>query len=557
VNIADQAEAERLEALDALIGRNQEAVHCRARSSVDRHPDAYRTIGVIGGGTAGYFTALCLRAEFPHLDITLVESSQLGVIGVGESTITEIVTFLHKYLKLDIHEFYEKVKPTWKQGIRFEWGKPGDYYFNGPFDWDENNIGALGSLSEQGHTRAMSLQSILMDRDRAPLLRNGEKYVSLLHRSSFAAAYHLDNRRLVAYLHEVAVRAGIKYLDRIIKDAVLVPDGSEVSHLVTSEGEKLSYDLYIDCTGFRSMLLGQKLGSPFMSYGASLFTDRALVFETPHGGHIKSFTTAKSMESGWTWIIPQVEDDHCGYVYASAFCSEAEAEREVRSKFPDAGDVHVVRFRSGRHEEAWKGNVFSVGNSYGFVEPLESTGIMMICRTVRALCEVFPASKKDESAKRLLNINLAKVWDGLRWFLSAHYKFNNKYDTPFWRAARAETDVSGLQPLLDAFRDLAPLHFRNKAAKELLGRSVEVVFFGVEALDCILLGQGVPARTYERSQDTADWRRRRELGLWLAEHCVPVREALDAVRTQPELLDDLLENPASWVNDGVRVTLNQ
>lgn len=557
MNLANPIGAGRLEQLDSLIGRNLEAVHCRSRSSPAQHPDAYRTVGVIGGGTAGYLTALCLRAELPHLDITLVESSRIGVIGVGESTITEIVTFLHKYLKLDIHEFYDKVKPTWKQGIRFEWGKPGAYHFNGPFDWDENNIGALGSLSEHGHTRAMSLQSILMDRDVAPVLRDGSRYVSLLHRSSFASAYHLDNRRFVAYLHEVALRSGIKYLDRIIEDAVVVPDGSEISHLVTGAGEKLSFDLYVDCTGFRSLLLERKLGSPFMSYGASLFTDRGLVFEAPHGGHIKSYTTAKTMASGWNWIIPQVEDDHCGYVYASAFCSEDDAEREVRAAFPQAGDAHVLRFRSGRHEEAWRGNVMAVGNAYGFVEPLESTGIMMICRTARALGEVFPTSRHDESARRLLNINLGKVWDGLRWFLSAHYKFNRKYDTPFWRAAREETDVSGIQPLLDSFCELAPLHFRNKAAKELLQRSVEVAFFGVEALDCILLGQEVPARTYERSGDAADWRRRQELGLWLAERCVPVREALRAVREQPELLDDLLENPASWVNDGVRVTLNQ
>ncbi|HEX2685340.1 MAG TPA: tryptophan 7-halogenase, partial [Kofleriaceae bacterium] len=496
---------------------------------------------------------LCLRAELPHLDVTLIESSEIPVIGVGEATITELVRILHKDLNLDIHDFYKQVQPTWKQGIRFEWGKPGDYHFNVPFDWDSNNLGVLGSLAELGHTRAMTFQSILMDHDRVPVFRHNGKYVSLFHRTPFASAYHLDNQRFVRYLHGAATRAGVGYLDRKIVDAALTADGSEIAHLITSDGEKLSYDLYIDCTGFRSMLLGDKLRSPYHSFSGSLFTDRALVFETPHGGHIKSYTTAKSMASGWTWIIPQVEDDHCGYVFSSTFCTEEEAEREARQVFPKAGPSRIVKFRSGRHAEAWKGNVFAIGNAYAFVEPLESTGIMMIGRMARALCKAFPASKKDTAAKTLLNVNIAKVWDGLRWFLSIHYKFNNKYNTSFWQAARNDTDISGARPLLDAYQSLAPLHFHSKAVKELLKRSVDVAFFGLEAIDCILLGQGVPAKTFARGDDASAWRHRLNVAEAFARRCLPARQALDVMVRYPEHLDELVNGSDSWVNDGIEV----
>ena len=544
-----------LQELTEFFERSDETRNARRqpRYGHGENPDAYRTVGIVGGGTAGLLTALCLRAELPHLDVTLIESSEIPVIGVGEATITELVRILHKDLNLDIHDFYKQVQPTWKQGIRFEWGRPGDYYFNVPFDWDSNNLGVLGSMAELGHTRAMTVQSVLMDHDRVPVMQVNGEYVSLFHRTPFASAYHLDNRRFVGYLHGAATKAGVSYLDRKIIDAELTADGAEISHLVTSNGEKLSYDLYIDCTGFRSLLLGDKLRSPYHSYSGSLFTDRALVFEMPHGGHIKSYTTAKTMASGWTWIIPQVEDDHCGYVFASAFCTEDEAEREARRVFPEAGQARIVKFRSGRHAEAWKGNVFAIGNAYAFVEPLESTGIMMIGRMARALCKAFPTSKKDTASKTLLNVNIAKVWDGLRWFLSAHYKFNNKYDTPFWRAARGDTDISGVRPLLDAFQHLAPLHFHGKAVKELLKRSVDVAFFGVEALDCILLGQGVPARVYARGDDVAGWRHRLEVAEAFAKRCLPAQQALDVMRRHPEHLDELVDSPDSWVNDGVEV----
>src|SRR6516162_6169627 len=147
---------------------------------------AVRTVGILGGGTAGWFTALALRAQLPWLDVTVIESSGIPIIGVGEASVPSLVAFLHHYLKLDVVELTREVQPTWKQGIRFEWGLPGDYVFQAPFDWEANGIGMLGSMAETGNVSAFTLQAILMARDVTPVLKVGGELQSFLPLLPFA-----------------------------------------------------------------------------------------------------------------------------------------------------------------------------------------------------------------------------------------------------------------------------------------------------------------------------------------------------------------------------------
>ena len=513
-----------------------------------RTRDAYRSIGVVGGGTAGFFAALALRARLPHLKVTLIESSDIPIIGVGEATVPPIVAFLHGTLGIEIEEFYREVKPTWKQGIKFEWGLPGDYHFQAPFDWGLNSVGLLGSLQHRGDINGMTIQALMMERGVTPVFKQKSgRYRSLLHR--LPHAYHLDNVRLVRFLHKKALQAGVRYLDRKIVDAALTPDGEEVDHLVTSAGERLSFDLYIDCSGFRSLLLEQKLRVPFISYADSLFTDRAVVFNAPHGGVLKPYTTAHTMKSGWTWNIPQVEDDHLGYVHASAFCSETQAEAEIRKRFPNASrSMRLVKFRSGRHAEAWKGNVIAIGNAYAFVEPLESTGLLMITEAMEALVSMFPASKEDSASRKLFNSVSARLWDGLRWFLSIHYKFNRKVSTPFWRAVRSDCDISGAQDLMGLVREHGPIHLIPRLSRRIRSSHI-ILFYGVSGFDCILLGQKVPVRLPASAERTGAWHSRQRRIASLLKHAVPMREALEVVTARPELLSQVLNDPASWLQE--------
>lgn len=532
---------------------NYERLHALGRrastmASMAAEPDAIRRIGIVGGGTAGFLTALALRAKLPHLEITLIESSEIPIIGVGEATASHFIPFLHLYCKVDVHEFYREVRPTWKQGIKFEWGKPDGSHFHAPFDWDSNNVGVLGSLAYDGDPRAMTLESLLMEHDVSPIVEGADGPVSLLPHVPFG--YHLENRRLVAYLHKVALARGVTHLDRKIADIVLTEGGEEVDHLVTDRGERLSFDLYFDCTGFRSLILEQKLKSPFISYASTLFTDRALTFATPHGGRIKPYTTATTMNSGWTWTIPHDDRDNHGYVFSSAHCSHEEAHREARARWPDMGEVQdIVRFRSGRHAEAWKGNVVAVGNAYGFVEPLESSGLLMICLSSQKFIALFPGSKRDSSAREVYNKFVAAKWDGLRWFLGIHYKFNRRLDTPFWQAARADADITGAETLVRAFQAAAPLCTHTGEARLMFNENNVPVFFGLHGWDCILIGQGVPARMSPLTEPREAWQRRKDAAMAIVGKALPHAQALDLCRARPEILEEQLHHPGGWMRE--------
>jgi tryptophan halogenase len=508
-----------------------------------------RSVGILGGGTAGWFTALALRKQLPWLEVTLIESKRIPIIGVGEASVPSLVPFLHHYLDLDVHELTRAVQPTWKQGIRFEWGLPGEYAFQAPFDWEVNGIGMLGSMAETGNVSAFTLQSILMARDLTPIVKQGKDLQSFLPILAFG--YHLDNEKLVRHLTEVALRRGVRHLDVKIVDAPLgapLPgdDDPRIDHLLTEQGEKLAFDLYVDCSGFRSYLVGEKLARPFTSYASSLFTDRAVTFNAPHGGKIKPYTTARTMEAGWCWNIPMVGDDHLGYVHASSHLSEDAALDEAKRVWPELTNPRVVRFRSGRHDRAWIGNVYAVGNAYAFVEPLESTGLLMITRAITSLVRSFPIGPGSAVVRRFVNESTGRDWDRLRWFLAAHYKFNRRIDSSFWRDVRESADVSGIQAALDLFQSVGPLALLPRAIRTQVNEVCDVFFYGLHGLDTILLGQKVPYPKLER-EPPARWRARRDAALDIAKRAIPQAQALEALRQRPQWMDELVGHPSGWV----------
>jgi len=503
-----------------------------------------RTVAILGSGTAGLLAALTLRRKLPDLDVTVIASRRIPVIGVGEATTPLLPALLHGTLGIDMADFFQQVRPTWKLGIRFLWGKPAPYSFNYPFA-----AGRLGdSLTYEENLNSYCLASLLMEQDRSNLLPLGPKEMSFL---PGPFAYHLDNERFVTFLENEAKQAGVRFLDRRVVAADLAPkpEGNaepNVEALVTEEGEHLPFDFFLDCSGFRSFLLGETLETPFLSYASSLPTDSALTFNHPHGGHLKPYTTATTLERGWCWSVPQEESDHRGYVFSSAHGAPEEAEEELRRLYPSMGTPRLLRFRCGRHADFWRGNVAALGNAYGFVEPLESTALHMVAATLATLVRHFPGRTEPESRdetrhRALVNASVGEQWDRLRDFLALHYKLNRRLETPFWKECRETVDLAGAAATLDLFRERGPLSGRpHPATYESL--------WGDFGRDVLLLGQGAEGPRPRPELSPERWRDLLRRGKALAERALPQTEAHQVLLQEPELLRRL-QRQAPWLQD--------
>ena len=498
-----------------------------------------RSVVVVGGGTAGYFAALALKSEFPDVEITLIESHKIPIIGVGEATTTLMPPFLHWQLGIDIVELYRHVRPTWKLGIKFEWGLPGDYTFIYPFG-DGNPVEAY---AHDGHIANQSVCALMMAADRSPIVigDDGEP-LSLLEHMPFA--YHLENASFVAYLHERAQRTCVHHVDAEIKEVVRTADGERVDGLILDDGRVLRGDLYVDASGFRSLLIGQTLGSPFISYASSLLCDSAVVGTVRQNGTIQPYTTARTMDAGWRWRIPVVGEDHYGYVHSSAHLTVDEATAEMRAKTPGLGDTWTVRFRSGRREEFWKGNTVAVGNAYGFVEPLESTALHMVIMEVRCLLRVLHAAGNGQWDRTLANKSVGAHWDYLRWFLAVHYKYNRKADTEFWRTCREAVDVSGIEPLLERFRSVGPVGEADSSPYV-----IPDPVFNYHGVLTMLLGQQVPGALPTKTWlSKSQWETRVAESRALVARALTQAEALDLLQRRPEFLQNLTApNSGAWI----------
>lgn len=494
-------------------------------------PPGIHTVGVVGGGTSGYFAALALQRRFPGLAITVLESPTIPIIGVGEATTTLMPPFLHAELGLDVVELFERVRPSFKLGIRFEWGKPAPHAFSYPFGPTDPHP----AFTYDGDLRAQSLTSLLMQSHGGPVVVDDTGTHSLL--PSQKVAYHLDNAPFVAFLADAARARGIQHRTATIDGVEVGEQG--VSGLRLSDGTTARFDLYVDASGFRSLLLGKALGTPFDSFASTLFCDTAVVAAVPHGGLVRPYTTAETMDAGWCWRIPVEREDHRGYVFSSAHLSLDAAAAELVRKNPGAGEPWVVRFRSGRHRRCFAGNVLALGNAYGFVEPLESTALHMVIVTLHyalgALASGEPAQRDDVDAK------VGAHWDFLRGFLGLHYRFNRRLDTPFWQAARAEVDLAGLAPFVERFR--AGDAFRLDARGHQHGDPA----FGHEGASILLLGQEVPFDNPPPRVSEADFRARALATSAIAARALPHAEALAWLRDNPAALRTFAEHPRSWV----------
>jgi len=451
---------------------------------------------VLGGGTAGLLTAIALKTKIPRLRVTLLRSDDPGLIAVGKGTTPHFRELVHRYLGIGLPEFYRGAAPTPKLGTRFVWGPRAS--FNLPFGshvlrQPEGLARPLGFYCDED-MEDLCPSSSLMSACRAfPVADNGSLVIVE------DMAYHLDNERLVAFLELHATRLGIERLDETVQDVKRGEQG--VDGLVAASGVTYEADLYVDSSGFRSLLLGQTLGEPLVSYKASLFCDRAVVGTRKRDPRepIRPYTTAETMNAGWCWQVEHEERVARGYVYSSDFLTDEEAEHEFRAKNPRVQAAGIVKFVSGRRRHAWVQNVVGVGDAAGFLEPLAATSLQVIAHDASRLTEILLDAKLNPGpAARVYNVRSAASWDAIRDFLALHYRFNTRLDTPFWRACRSDVDLCGASELVSYYQEEGP----NERGAIILPPTHSWLGFTADASYTLLLGQRVPHRkTYEPSDD--------------------------------------------------------
>ena len=486
-----------------------------------------KNLVILGGGSAGLIAALTLRRLVPQLPVRVIRSPEIGVIGVGEGTTRAFPEFLFRHLRLPPGPFFTEAEPTWKLGARFLWGpRPHFHYtFSRMLDhrWPElpKNNGYYGDVRFD----SMDIWSALMEQDRAfPRRQDGFPEFD----SHKVVAFHIENIKLVAYMEARCRENGVAITDGTVTQVETGEPGVAALHLDT--GERVTADLFVDASGFRSELLGKTLGEPFLSYRRSLFVDRAVIGGWPRTTEpIKPYTTAETMDSGWCWQIEHEKWINRGYVYSSAHISDEDALAEFLRKNPQvANEPRVVRFRSGRYERMWVKNVVAIGNASGFVEPLEATALQAICDQSRTLAAALGDSDFDPSPGviALYNQFRALAWDNIRDFLAVHYRFNTRLDTPFWRDCRETCDLAGVTELCAFYQENGP---------SALGKSIFVSphnSWGHEGFMAMLVGQCVP---YSRvhtpgAAERQQWLARADAHAAAAQQGYSVADALRIIR---------------------------
>ncbi|MBW4721390.1 tryptophan halogenase family protein [Saccharothrix obliqua] len=445
-----------------------------------RNPDR---VVIVGGGTAGWMTASYLKAAFgDRIDITLVESDSIGTIGVGEATFSDIRHFF-QFLGLKEEDWMPACNATYKLAVRFEnWRRPGHHFYhpfeqiksvggfpltdwwlqNGPTDRFDKDCFVIASLCDAGRS-PRRLDGTLFEAEQFAEAESTALFTMSEHqgRTQFPYAYHFEAALLAKYLTSYSVERGVRHVvDRVVD--VKLDERGWIDHVVTEKNGDLHGDLFVDCTGFRGMLLNKALEVPFVSYQDTLPNDSAVALQVPldmEKRGIRPCTTATAQDAGWIWTIPLFGRVGTGYVYAKDYLSPEEAERTLREFVgPEAAEVEAnhIRMRIGRSAESWRNNCVAVGLASGFVEPLESTGIFFIHHAIEQLVKHFPAADWHPQLRERYNSAVANVMDGVREFLVLHYKGAARDDTQYWKDTKTRAIPDSLAERIEQWQVQQP-----------------------------------------------------------------------------------------------------
>jgi flavin-dependent dehydrogenase len=417
-----------------------------------------KDILVLGGGTAGWMAASYLgRALGPTVRITVLEAPAVPKIGVGEATIPNLQRVFFDFLGLSEEEWMPECNASFKMGIRFvNWRTPGvgaaeprphgsrPDHFDHLFGVLPSHEGLplshywtykrLNGTTDEPFDRTCYTQPAIFDQKLSPRYLDGTRWASY--------AWHFDANLVADFLRRFAVeKQGAVHVEDRYTEAEVDQRG-HITAITTETGRRLEADLFIDCSGFRSLLINQVMKEPFLDMSDHLLNDRAVATQVPHDDEVNGvepFTSSIAMSSGWTWKIPMLGRFGTGYVYSSRFASQDEATEEFCRMWnldPEKQALNHIKFRVGRNRRAWVKNVVGIGLSSCFVEPLESTGIYFVYAALYHLVKHFPDKRFDEVLVKRFNREVEVMFDDTRDFIQAHFSFAPRNDTPYWRACK-------------------------------------------------------------------------------------------------------------------------
>jgi tryptophan halogenase len=432
-------------------------------ASNDPRPQPVRKVLIVGGGSAGWMAAAMFsRALGKSTEIELVESDAVGIVGVGEATIPPIRQF-NRFCGVDESAFLRDTQGTFKVGIEFEnWGRIGDRYLHafGRVGQELDavvrmhhwwRLGQIVGVDDYPEWQDLFLGRAATDLQRFGFDPGNQDLAALLPH-----AYHFDAVSYGQHLRRLSETRGVKRVEGKIVSVDRDSATEHVREVVLEGGRALSADLFIDCSGFRSLLLGDAMEEEFDDWSRWLPSDRAVVVQSSNNPSKLLPTTRSIAHSvGWQWRIPLQNRTGNGHVYASAFSNDVEAEQRLLANLDGTpqGDPRILRFATGRRRRPWVGNVVALGLAAGFLEPLESTSIHLVQAGLERLVELFPSRQIDPKLRDRFNRLSETEWCQVRDLIIAHYKVTQRDDSEFWRHC-ANMDVPDtLAEILDLWKE--------------------------------------------------------------------------------------------------------
>ncbi|MBQ4877825.1 tryptophan 7-halogenase [Pseudoalteromonas luteoviolacea] len=447
---------------------------------------------IVGGGTAGWLSASLLKRVLKDLvNITLIESDDIGTVGVGEASIPPMVNF-NAALGLDERTFIEQTQATYKLGIEFEgWGHQDSRYMHAfgeqgksfPFcDFFQVWLKA----KQQGLTDSLAEYSLNTQAAKANRFAHLQ-HIPNTQLQGLTYAYHFDAGLYAKLLSKQSQSQGVRRVEGRITEVKTDPNTGNIAAVILANGERYSADLYLDCSGLKSLLIDQTMNVGFEDWSHWLPCDSAWALPSEQlDGEIKPYTRAIAKQAGWQWQIPLQHRVGNGYVFSSKFISEQDAKEALLQSLPSRplAEPKLIKFKMGMRRKQWQGNVFAVGLSSGFLEPLESTSIHLIQTSILRLIRHFPFDAIKDSAIENANMEFANEMEQVRDFIILHYKLTERDDSRFWQWCKNMSIPPSLHRKMALFEETG--HFAAKT---------DDLFQNV-AWQQVMVGQGLVPKTY-------------------------------------------------------------